>query len=285
MIHALALAFLAPQLSTAEIDAVLQRKGSLNGGVYRVTFPRRDLDVRIGTMRLEAGFALTTWAAFVPMAGHQSRFAMLMGDFVATESELPAAQSALLENGIGVTGVHNHVVGERPGIVYMHYSAKGEPAKLAGALLAALKTTGTPLGELSPPKAMREPDWSEVDAILGFKGARNGRVLNVSIPRADPILHEGEPLTAPSGANSSINLQWIEKDLAAITSDLVLIADEVEPVVRALHRAGITVTALHNHMLYDEPRTFHLHAWATGRPAELARGMRSALDRMKVKRP
>lgn len=276
-------ALVPQQVNTAAIDAVLFRKGTEREGVYRVNFPRRDLDVRIGGVKLEPAFALTTWAAFSPM-GHGSKFVMLMGDFVVTAAELPKAQKALLDGGIRITGVHNHLIGESPQIMYMHFAAKGDATQLATALLDALKTTGTPLGELPPPTSTPPvPDWTEVESILKFKGTRNSVVLNVSIPRAHPILHEGEPLKTPNGANSSLNFQMLADDQAAVTSDLVLVADEVDAVVSALHKGGITVTALHNHMIYDEPRTFHLHTWGVGKPSDLADKMRTALDRMAVR--
>ena len=266
-------------VDTAAIDAVLVRKGTEREGVYRVNFPRRDLNVMVGEVKLEPAFALTTWAAFSPM-GHGSKSAMLMGDFVVTAAELPKAQRALLDGGIRISGVHNHVVGETPQVMYMHYTAKGDAAQLAKALLEALKTTGTPLGELPPPAPSATPDWNEVETILKYKGARNGSVLNLSIPRANAILHEGEALKAPNGANSSLNFQMLADGSAVATSDLVLLADEVDAVIAALHKGGVTVTALHNHMLLDEPRTFHLHTWGMGKPSDLARTFRAALDRM-----
>jgi hypothetical protein len=262
----------------ASLEQVFGRKGTERDGVVRYTFPRRDLKVECQGVKLEPGFALTTWAAFGPMGDHRSRYVMMMGDFVVTEAELPRAQKALLDGGLTITGVHNHIVGEKPGIMYMHYAGKGEPRQLAQAVLAALKTTKTPV-EAAPASKATLPDWSEVEKILGVTGAKNGIVLNVGIPRLG-IKHEGEPLPTPMGASSSVNFQWIKAGSVAVTSDLVLFPDEVDAVVKALHKAGVTVTALHNHMVYDDPRTFHLHTFAIGRPADLAKAIRTALDLM-----
>jgi hypothetical protein len=281
MLSALILVVAAPIAQSpdmAQVEGVYGRKGTERDGVVRYTFPRRDLRVECGGVRLEPGFALTTWAAFAPMQGHGSRFAMVMGDFVVTDAELPIAQKALLDGGLTITGVHNHLAGERPGIMYMHYAGKGEPKALAEAVLRALKAIKAPT-DTPPPSKVAPPDWSEVEKILGATGGKNGTVLNVGVPRSG-IKHEGEPLPTAMGASSSINFQMIGNGRAAVTSDLVLFPDEVDSVVKSLHRAGITVTALHNHMVYDEPRTFHLHVFAIGDPSSLARGMRSALDLM-----
>jgi hypothetical protein len=267
----------APQ-EMPELEQVFGRKGIEREGVTRYTFPRRDLNVQCEGVRLEPAFALTTWAAFAKMTGHESKFAMVMGDLVVTEEELPRAQKALLDSGLTITGVHNHISGERPAIMYMHYGGKGEARRLAEAVLAVVKTTGTPT-ETAPASNVPPPDWTAVENILGHTGTRNGVVLNVGIPRAG-IQHEGEPLPAPMGASSSVNFQLVSAQRVAVTSDLVLLGDEVDAVVKALHTAGITVTALHNHMIFDDPRTFHLHVFAVGDPAHLARGIKSALDLM-----
>jgi hypothetical protein len=271
--------FLAGGQDLTELDRILDRKGTLREDVVRFAFPRSDLHVEIAGVRLEPAFALTTCAAFTPMGKHAPGWGMVMGDFVVTEAELPRAQKALLQGGLTVTGVHNHLAGESPGMLYMHYAGKGELSKLAQALVGALRMTGTPLGPPPAPLDIAAPDWSKVEEILGHTGGRNGRVLNVSVPKP-PIRHEGEPLPIPMGGASSINFQWIEPGKVAVTSDLVLFPDEVEPVVRALHAAEIPITALHNHMVYDEPRTFHLHVFAIGEPEALAAGMRKALNRM-----
>jgi hypothetical protein len=287
-------AALAPAQGWQSVESALGRKGVERDGVYRVTFPRRDLDVRIGDarigdtriggIRIEPAFGLTTWAAFSRMTGHRSRFVMVMGDFVVTDAELPAAQKALLDGGLTVTAVHNHLAGESPSIKYMHFSGRGEPGKLAQALRTALAATGTPSGTPAPAAPVPEPDWTAVESALGVKGTRNGKVLNVGVPRLEKILEEGEELKATNGGASSINFQWIADGRVAVTSDLVLLRNEVQPVIRALYQNGITITALHNHMIEDEPRTFHLHVWAVGDPAKLAQGMAAALALTNSKR-
>jgi hypothetical protein len=260
------------------VETTLARKATVRDGVARVNYPRRDLDVRVGDVNIAAGFGMTTWVAFQRMSKHSGDYAMAMGDFVATDAEAPAAQRALLNGGMELSAVHNHLLGEQPGLVYMHFSGQGETAKLASAFLTALKTTGAPLEAPPAPDLTGAPDWSSVEQALGRKGTNNGRVYNVSIPRADKIFEDGEEVHALNGAASSVNFQWLGNWRVALTSDLVLTKDEVRPVVHAMHRNGITITALHNHMLEDEPRTFHMHVWAIGAPATLAKAMAEALD-------
>lgn len=282
MLPVLAAALLAAGAQSSDdwtsVEKALSRKATVRDGVCRVNYPRRDLDVRIGDLKVAAGFGLTTWIAFQRMSKHSSDYAMAMGDFVATDAEAPAAQKALLDGGLEITAVHNHLLGENPGIVYMHFSGQGEADKLASAFLGALGKTGAPTEAPPAPDLTGAPDWTALERALGRKGTNNGRVYNVSVPRADRILEEGEEIHALNGAASSVNFQWIADGKVALTSDLVLAKDEVRPVVHAMHRNGITITALHNHMLEDEPRTFHMHVWATGAPEALAKAMAEALD-------
>lgn len=282
MRNLLAIAVLAlPALGLSQgwdkVAKALGRPGVERDGVYRINYPRRDLSVTVGEIKLAPGFALTTWVAFQPMTGHRSRFAMVMGDFVSTAEELPVAQSALLKGGFEITGVHNHLAGTQPGLIYMHFSAKGDPEELATKFLTALRTTKAPTDAPPAPDLTNAPDWSGLERVLNRKGTNNGRVYNLSVPRADKILEAGEPLMPLNGAASSVNFQSLGEGRCALTTDLILLKDEVRPVVAALHRNGITVTALHNHMLEDEPRTFHLHVWAVGETEKLASAMAEAL--------
>ncbi len=168
--------------------------------------------------------------------------------------------------------------------MYMHVSGHGEPVKLAAALHEGLAMSKTPMG---PPAAAAAPgalgfDTAAVDAAMGYKGKANGSVFQFSIPRAEPVKDAGMEVPEAMGSAIAINFQGTEGGKAAITGDFVLTADEVNPVLRALRSNGIDVTAVHNHMLDDEPRLFFMHFWGNDDPQKLAKALRAALDQVKV---
>ncbi len=261
----------------SKVDAVFGRKGTLIGDVYKVTFPRNDLDVRVNGIKLEAGLALTSWAAYMNMGGTS----MVMGDLVLTEDELPAVIKKLSESGILITGIHNHIIGETPAIKYLHYSGMGDEATLSTYLKSALDVTGT-LQKTSQPETVKDQtDWSSVEKTLGYKGTSKGDLLMLGIPRNDKIMEMGVEIPPSVGMATSINFQKVD-DKALVTGDFVLIAGEVNPVIKELSENGITVTALHNHMLDESPRIFFMHYWGYDDPQKLASGLRKALDKVNV---
>jgi biotin operon repressor len=212
--------------------------------------------------------------------------AMVMGDLVLTHSEINPVIDVLEANGIEITALHNHLLRSAPATMYMHIDGHGDPVKLATAIHAALAKTHTPLG--AAPAAKAAPlalDTAMLDRTLGAKGQANGGVYAFSIPRAQAPRSDGVALPPPMGAAIGINFQPTGGGKAATTGDFVLTAEEVNPVIRALRAAGIEVTALHNHMLDDEPRLFFMHFWANEDAAREAKGLRAALDRVKTARP
>lgn len=259
-----------------DVAAALGRAGEERDGVYRVTFPRSDLRVRVGGVTVRPGLALTSWAAF-QRAGEA---AMVMGDLVVRSGELNPAVSKLLEGGIEVTAIHNHLNGESPRVMYVHFRGHGDAAKLAATLRSALAVTATPLATPRPRRSTAPPlDVDALSDILGRPGTARSGVVSFSIPRAERIT--GGPAAAGlgprMGLGTAINFQR-EGSGAVATGDFVLLAGEVQPVIRALRQHGIDVTALHNHMLDERPRLFFLHFWGRGPADELARGLRAALD-------
>src|SRR5215208_643570 len=282
----LVFAIAAPASAEPDWKAVgqaLGREGSVQaGGVYRVRLPRTDLKVTLDGVDIKPGFALGSWLAFKPMGDE----AMVMGDLVLTGDEVNPVMKKLLESGLDVTALHNHLLRSEPGTMYMHVSGHGEPVKLAAALHDGLAMSKTPLG---PPAAAAAPptlgfDTAAVDAAMGFKGKANGPVFQFSIPRAEPVKDHGMEVPEAMGSAIAINFQGAGSGKAAITGDFVLAADEVNAVLRALRSNGIEVTAVHNHMLDDEPRMFFMHFWGNDDPQKLARGLRAALDKVKVAR-
>jgi hypothetical protein len=264
------------------VAQALGKEGAVQGGgVYRVGLPRSDLKVRLDGVDIKPGFALGSWLAFMPMGNE----AMVMGDLVLTGDEVNPVMKKFLESGIEITALHNHLLRSEPPTMYMHVAAHGDPLKLAAALHDGLVLSGTPLG--ANPVAASQPidlDTGAIDAALGFKGKANGAIYAFSIPRADPVKDEGMVVPEAMGSAIGINFQATGNGKAAITGDLVLVASEVNPVLRALRANGIEVTAVHSHMLDDEPRLFFMHFWANDDAQMLAKGMRAALDKIAVRK-
>ncbi|MCZ8515064.1 DUF1259 domain-containing protein [Paenibacillus filicis] len=257
-----------------KLEQIFNRKGTIQNDVFKVTFPRTDLKVKVGEVMIEPGLALTGWLAFKPH-GNET---MMMGDLVLLETELPPVISELSGSGIEITALHNHLINEMPRVMYLHVAGYGESTKLAENVKAALAKSGTPL---TPPSSVQQPssfDWSKVEAIMGQKGHRSGNLLQFNISRAEPITENHMVITPSMGVASPINFQAVGNK-AAITGDFVLLANEVNPVIRALTEHGITVTAIHNHMLVESPRLFFMHFWGYDDPEKLARGLKAALEK------
>jgi hypothetical protein len=274
--------------SADQIEALGKPGTELPGGVYRVGLPRTDIKATLDGVELKPGFALGSWLAFSRM-GKDS--AMVMGDLVLTMDEVGPVTAKLLAGGIEVTALHNHLLRNQPFTMYMHVHGSGDPVKLATALHAGLAESKTPLAAASggsqpatapaPPPAL-DLDTAAIDQALGAKGTNNGGVYQYGIPRAEPVKDGGMVVPASMGSANAINFQPTGGGKAAITGDFVLIAKEVAPVMKALRDGGIEVTALHNHMLADEPRLFFMHFWANDDAKKLAAGLKAALSHVAV---
>jgi hypothetical protein len=195
---------------------------------------------------------------------------------------------SLQQNGIEQSAIHNHLLGESPRIVYMHIEGHGDPVTLAKSLATALALTKTPLPPAStsatPPPAL-DLDTAGVEKALGYTGKADGGIFQFSVPRAEKIMEGGMEIPPAMGTATAINFQPTGQGKAAITGDFVLLASEVNPVIRALRTNGIQVTAMHNHMLFDEPHLYFMHFWANDDAVTLARGLRAALDETKSQKP
>jgi len=206
----------------------------------------------------------------------------VMGDLVLLDTEIAPVMSKLIENGVEISAVHNHVLRGNPATYYMHISGHGDPVKLATAIRTALAESKTPLTAPTPgtPPAI-DLDTTQIDQIIGAKGTNNGGVYAFGVPRRDPITESGMQLmpAGPMGVATAINFQPTGGGKAAITGDYVLAATEVDPVVKTLRANGIEVTAIHSHMVDENPRLIFLHFWANDDALKLARGLRAALDK------
>jgi Domain of Unknown Function (DUF1259) len=267
----------------AQVGEALGKTGTAApSGIYRVGLPRTDLKVTLDGIELKPGFALGGWLAFEKM-GNQG---MVMGDLVMTMDEVAPVMTKLAAGGIEVTALHNHLLRNQPFTMYMHVQGNGDPVKLATALHAALAETKTPLSTSPAAPAAAPPpidlDTAALNQALGAKGTNNGGIYQFGILRAEPI-EEGSMVLAPEmGVANSINFQPTGGGKAAITGDFVLIAKEVNPVLKALREHGIEVTAIHNHMLDDQPHLYFMHFWANGDAKKLAEGLKAALAQINI---
>lgn len=258
-----------------DVEKAIGRKGTVQGNMLKVTFPRSDLTVKVGYTTIESGLALTSWIGFSRMG----KETMMMGDLALLEGEVAPVMARLVADGVKVTALHNHLIGSTPHIMYLHFSGEGTPRRLAEAMRSALSLTGTPMGSPAPSATpATPPDWTTVEAILGKSGQKKANLLQMSFPRKEKIREKGMEVPPYLGMATSINLQMVNRK-AATTGDFVLLGDEVNPVVKALIDHGIAVTAVHSHMLFESPRLFFLHFWGFDEPEKLARGLKAALDK------
>jgi hypothetical protein len=267
----------------AQVGEALGKTGTPTpSGIYRVGLPRTDLKVTLDGVELKAGFALGSWLAFEKM-GDQG---MVMGDLVLTEAEVNPVMTKLAAGGIEVTALHNHLLRNQPFTMYMHVLGHGDPVKLAAVLHTALAESKTPLSAAPAATAAAPPpidlDTAAIDQMLGAKGTNNGGVYQFSLPRAEPIKDGGMDVPPPMGSANAINFQPTGGGKAAITGDFVLIAKEVNPVLKALRDHGIEVTAIHNHMLDDQPHLYFMHFWANDDARKLTEGLKAALAQINI---
>jgi hypothetical protein len=210
---------------------------------------------------------------------------MMMGDLVLTEAEIAPVMTKILAAGLQVTAVHNHLLRASPPTFYMHVAGVGEPEQIARMTRAALEESGTPLAMAAPATPAATDlgvDTAKIDEAIGFKGRNNNGVYQFGLPRSDSIKQDGMAIPAAMGTAIAINFQPTGDGKAAITGDFVALAGEVNPLIKALRDNGIEVTAIHNHMLDDEPRAFFIHFWANDDAVKLAKGLRAGLDAVHV---
>ena len=260
------------------VEQALGKAGSMQpGDVYKVSLPRSDLKVTVGGVELKPALALGSWVAF-KKAGDMTT---VMGDLVLTEDEVTPVMTKLEEGGVEPTALHNHVLHESPRVMYMHIHAMGDAVKIAKAVHDALALSKTPFAApaAAAPNQDLGIDTKQIDQIVGQSGKVNGGVYQFSVPRADKIMDNEMEIPPAMGIAQAINFQPTGGGKAAITGDFVLLASEVNPVIKALRDNGIEVTALHSHMLVETPRLFFMHFWANEDALKLARGIRAALDK------
>jgi hypothetical protein len=261
-----------------EVEAAMGRPGQVQpGNVIKFGLPRKDLHVALDGVDIKAGLALGSWVAFKRYGSD----AMVMGDLVLTEDEVEPVMMKLQQGDIHESAVHNHLLGESPHVMYMHIASHGDAAQMAKAIHDAVALTKTPGPDATPaaqPTAELGFDQKQVEQILGHTGKVNGGILQFGVPRAESIKDSGMTVPPSMGVATVLNFQPTGNGKAAITGDFVLLGGEVNPVIKALRQNGIAVTALHSHMLTEDPRLFFMHFWANDDAVKLAKGLRAALD-------
>lgn len=270
------------------VEDVLGRKGTPNpGGVLKFGFPRSDLRVVLNGVILKPALALGTWVAFKRIGDH----VMVMGDLVLLDTEVASVLGSLQQNGVEQTALHNHLLRESPHVMYMHIRAIGNAVRIAKAVRTALEFTQTPLAPASaaPAAATAAPaaldlDTAAIAKVMGVRGKVNGGVYQLTFPRREKIRQEKMDIPPSMGIATAINFQSTGAGKAAVTGDFVLLGREVNPVIWALGEDGIEVTAIHSHMIGEEPRLFFMHFWANDDVGKLARGLRAALERTRARR-
>jgi hypothetical protein len=263
------------------IDQALGRSGQQQpDGAYKVGLPRGDLKVTVNGVQVKPALALGSWLAF----SSSGPDALMMGDLVLAEDEVSPVMAALQDNGIEVTALHNHVLHETPRVMYMHVHGHGDAARLAASMKKVLALTKTPPPAKPGATANLDLDTAAIDQALGHQGKANGGVYQVGVPRAEKITDGGMQIPGSMGLATSLNFQPTGGGKAAVTGDFVLLGSEVNPVIKALRQNGIEVTAIHSHMLQEEPRLFFMHFWANDNATKLAKGLRAALDQTNSKK-
>jgi len=266
--------------------ATLGKAGDFKDAVLKVNIPRTDLRVSIAGRSAPTPFGFGGWLALTKGDGGMD---VMMGDLVLTEDEVSPVMSALLDNGLDVTALHNHFFGEQPRIVYMHVHGMGAAADLAKRAKPAIDlidrdvaraTSATPAPAAATPPSI---DGAALSKIVGAPGEQNGPVYKITIGRPDITLKEhGAAINARMGLNTWAAFAGTNDD-AMVAGDVAMLPAELTRVLKALRANNLSVVAIHHHMTGVEPTVVFLHYYGTGPAAQLARGVRAALDQQKVK--
>jgi hypothetical protein len=271
------IAVLAAGLDAARIEQLTGAKGALDAkeGTFKVSAPRKDLQVRVGSARLTPPMGLTSWATFMS-AGEAT---MVMGDMVLEEGQVSPVMSAALDEGLEVTALHNHFLWESPRIMFMHIGGHGDEAKLAAAVGKVFARIRETAGAAAPAIPAVDPAQgslvpAKIESALGRKGQLADGVYKVTIGRTTQA--HGMNVGNTMGVNTWAAFAGRD-DSAIVDGDFAMLESELQPVLKALRGAGIHVVAIHHHMTGETPRIVFLHYWGAGPAADLARGLKAAL--------
>jgi Domain of Unknown Function (DUF1259) len=263
------------------VEQAMGKNGTLlEGGVFKIELLRDTPQVTLDGTRLKPAMALDSWVAFKRMGNG----AMMMGDIVLTSDEMGPVQRKFTEEGIDITAVHNTLIGESPQVYDLHIGGYGDPVTMATRVRSTLDKVGISyLEEMT--SLISTGQAEQLDRIMGYQGRAENSIYVYEVPRAEKITENGMEIPPTMDVSTMLKFQPLDDGRAAVTGDFILRPDEVKPVMKVLNENGIMVTALHTHMLREEPRLFMMHFWATGDASALAKGLRQALDRTNSVRP
>jgi len=268
-----------------QVLSTLGKQGDYKANVLKVNIPRNDLSVTVANVKTPTPFGFGGWVALTKGTGGMD---VMMGDLVLTEDEVNPVMSALLDNGLEVTALHNHFFWEQPRIFYMHVHGHGSAADLARKVKPALdligKSTGgaaqSPAAPAGASSAATKMDTATLAKIVGTEGEQTGAVYKITIGRDDLKLTEmGAPINARMGLNTWAAFVGTDQD-AAIAGDVAMLANEVTPVLKALRKNGLDVVSIHHHMVQTQPTVYFLHYWGTGPADRLASGFKAAVNEL-----
>jgi len=260
-----------------QVLTALGKQGDYKANVLKVNIPRNDISVTVANVKTPTPFGFGGWIALTKGTGGMD---VMMGDLVLTQDEVNPVMSALLDNGLDVTALHNHFFWDEPRMYYMHVHGHGKAADLARKVKPAIDLIGK--GSPPAPAASSAPaiDTAKIAQIVGTPGEQSGAVYKITIGRDDLKLTEmGAAINARMGLNT-----WAAfvgtNEKAAIAGDVAMLASEVTPVLKALRRNGLDVVAIHHHMTDTRPAIYFLHYWGTGPADKLATGFKAALSEL-----
>ena len=264
-----------------EVLTTLGRQGDFKDNVLKVNIPRSDLQVTVANVKTPTPFGFGGWIAMTKGTGGKD---VMMGDLVLTQDQVNPVMSALLDNGLQVTALHNHFFWDEPRVFFMHVHGGGTPDELAKKVKPALDLITKAPGSTPPAAAPAQPpaglDTSKLAQIAGHQGDQSGAVYKITVGRDDLKLTEmGAPINARMGLNTWAAFVGTDEK-AAVAGDVAMLASEVQPVLKALRQNGLDVVAIHQHMLGTQPTIYFLHYWGTGPADKLAAGFKAALDQL-----
>jgi len=267
----------AAPLDIAVIERITGMKGMEKDGEYKLSVAQNDLHVTVDSFQITPPMGLGTWIGFSPLQDG----AMIMGDIVLTETDLPLVQKEVIRQGLTITAIHNHFIRNHPNIMYMHIGGSGPTEQMAQKAKAVLDAVQQSRGH-NPSASAADSVTNTIsiqmlDGIMGTKGQLSKGVYKYTIGRPDVKLTEhGMPVSAFMGFNTWAAFQGTPEH-AAVAGDFTMLEDEVAPVIKTLIENNIQVVAVHNHMVHERPRIFFLHYWGIGNSAQLAKGLKAAL--------
>ena len=266
-----------------QVLTTLGKQGDYKANVLKVNIPRNDLSVTVANVKTPTPFGFGGWVAMTKGTGGMD---VMMGDLVLTQDEVNPVMSALLDNGLEATALHNHFFWDEPRMFYMHVHGHGKPMDLARKVKPALDLIGK--GTKPPAPAAAAPagsatatiDTAKIAQIVGQQGEQTGAVYKITVGRDDlKVMEMGAPINARMGLNT-----WAAfvgtNEKAAVAGDVAMVASEVTPVLKVLRKNGIDVVAIHHHMIDTRPTIYFLHYWGTGPADKLAASFKAALSEL-----